>query len=136
MNPYRSLQTNKSARIAFIGDVGVYLLATILGFLSHAGESDTGLNRIAATFIPFLLSWIIVAPWIDVYNPERIGDLRSAWRPTLAALYAAPIGAFGRSLWLNSPTFPLFTIVMAGVTAGLMLLWRGLLTRLLARLAA
>ena len=126
----RDLQNYRIVRIAILGDVGVYLLATILGFLSHAGESDPSLNRMAATFLPFLISWIIIAPWVGAYNPELLADHKSLWRAPLASLYAAPIGAFGRSLWLGSPTFPLFTIIMAGVTAVLMLFWRVLLTRI------
>lgn len=126
----QQIQENRSTQIALIGDIGVYLLATILGFLSHTGESDPSLSRIAATFLPFLFSWIIIAPWLGVYHPDTTGDLKSLWRPVLASLYAAPVGAFGRSLWLGSPTLPLFVIIMAGVTAGLMLLWRGLFTRL------
>jgi hypothetical protein len=127
---FRNIQNNPAIRIAFFGDVGVYLLATILGFLSHAGESDPTINRMAATFLPFLISWIIIAPWLGVYHPDTISDPKSLWRPVLASLYAAPVGAFGRSLWLGSPTLPLFVIIMAGVIAGLMFLWRGLFTRL------
>jgi hypothetical protein len=127
---FRNIWGNTTIRIALIGDIGVYLLATILGFLSHAGESDPTLNRMAATFLPFLGAWIIIAPWLGAYSPQAIGDPKSIWRPTLASLYAAPIGAFGRSLWLGSATFPLFTIIMAGVTAVLILLWRALLTRI------
>jgi hypothetical protein len=126
----QKIQENRSTQIAIIGDIGVYLLATILGFLSHAGESDPTINRMAATFLPFIISWTIIAPWLGVYHPDTTSDPKSLWRPVLATLYAAPVGAFGRSLWLDSPTLPLFVIIMAGVIAGLMFLWRGLLTRL------
>ena len=127
---FRNIQIHRNTRVAFIGDVGVYLLATILGFLSHAGESDPSLNRIAATFLPFLVSWVLIAPWLGAYDPNTINEPKSLWRPVLASLYAAPLGGFGRSLWLGSPTFALFVIVMAGVTAGLIFIWRGLLTRI------
>jgi hypothetical protein len=130
MNFGRNLRNDQSVRLALIGDIGVFLLATALGFLSHAGESDPSLNRMAATFVPFLIAWVIVAPWLGAYDPDKFQDPKSLWRPFLAALYAAPLGAFGRSLWLGSPVFPLFVIIMGSVAAGLMALWRALLTRI------
>lgn len=133
MTLLKNIKQHYTARITLIGDVVVYLLATVLGFISHAGESEPSLNRMAATFVPFLIAWIIVAPWLGAYDPGKFKDLKFLWRPVLACLYAAPIGAFGRSLWLGSPAFPMFVLVMAGVTAGLMLLWRWLHSRLSAQ---
>jgi hypothetical protein len=129
----KQFQDNQSSRIALIGDIGVYFLATILGFLSHSGESDPSASRMAATFLPFLLGWILIAPWLGSYDPGKIVDLNSVWRPALGALYSAPIGAFGRSVWLNSATLPLFVVIMGGVTAVLLILWRALLTRIVSK---
>jgi hypothetical protein len=133
MDLFRNLQNIRSVRIALIGDVGVYLLATILGFLSHSGETESSFGRMAATFFPFLLSWIFIAPWLGAYDPVKMMDPNSVWHSALASLYAAPIGAFVRSLLLNSPTLPLFVIIMGGVTTGLIILWRIFVTRVIAK---
>lgn len=106
----------------------MYLLATILGFLSHSGESDTNIGRLAATFVPFTLAWLLVAPWLGAYDPEKLKDVKSVWRPALASLYAAPIGAFGRSIIIRSPVLILFVLIMGGVTMSFIVLWRVLLS--------
>jgi hypothetical protein len=133
MTFWKSIQQNPSTRIAFFGDIAMYLLATILGFLSHSGETESSFGRMAATFFPFLLSWIFIAPWLGAYDPVKMMDPNSVWHSALASLYAAPIGAFVRSLLLNSPTLPLFVIIMGGVTTGLIILWRIFVTRVIAK---
>jgi hypothetical protein len=131
MKLLRIPKKNRLVFVVLIGDIAVYLLATILGFISHSGETNPTIGRMAATFIPFLLAWILIAPWFGAYDRVKLSDSKSVWRSTLASLYAAPIGAFGRSLILNSPILPLFVIIMGGATAGLMIVWRFLLTRII-----
>jgi hypothetical protein len=45
---------------------------------------------------------------------------RAAW----SAVVAAPLGALLRGLWLGSAVVPIFVLVMAIVTGGLIVLWR------------
>ena len=124
MKMLEKFRTDRIFRLALLGDMAIYLLATIFGFLSHLSDSEILIGRVAATLIPFLLAWLIVAPWLGAYDPQIIRNTKSVWRVALAALYAAPIGAFGRSLWLNTPTLPLFVIIMAGVTMTMIVVWR------------
>lgn len=102
----------------------MYFLATLLGFISHSGESEMSIGRVAATFVPFTLAWTLVSPWLGAYDPEKLKDIKSIWRPALASLYAAPLGALGRSLVLKTPILVLFVLIMGGVTAVLIVLWR------------
>ncbi|NIM92865.1 MAG: DUF3054 family protein [Anaerolineales bacterium] len=118
---------SRSLWLVIIGDAVVYLLATILGFASHAGENSISLTRFLATLVPFTMAWFLISPWLGAYRLEKIVTPNQLWRPLLATLYAAPIGAFGRGLWLWSPILLLFVLIMAAVTAALMLLWRALL---------
>lgn len=106
----------------------MYFLATILGFISHSGESEISIGRVAATFVPFTLAWTVISPRLGAYDPENLKDLKSVWRPALASLYAAPLGAFGRSLVLKTPILVLFVLIMGGVTSVLIVFWRLLLT--------
>ena len=124
MNVFEKIRADRNIKLALLGDMVIYLLATIIGFLSHLNESEILIGRVAATLIPFLFAWLIVAPWLGTFDPQIIRNTKSVWRVALAALYAAPIGAFGRSLWLNTPTLPLFVIIMAGVTMVMIVTWR------------
>ncbi|OGO13254.1 MAG: hypothetical protein A2Y93_05285 [Chloroflexi bacterium RBG_13_68_17] len=55
------------------------------------------------------------------------------WRPVLAALLAAPLGAMLRGLWLNAPVLPVFAVVMGAVLGAAMFAWRLLAAAFLRR---
>jgi hypothetical protein len=102
----------------------VYLLATVLGFLAHGELGPGAWGRVLSTLIPFVTAWLLISPWIVGWPPAVDRSPSHVWRPALGAMYAAPLGAWLRSLWLGTPIQPVFVAVMGGVTAGLMILWR------------
>jgi hypothetical protein len=118
------------------GDLVVYLVATALGFATHRELSLDAAGRMLATWIPFAAGWFVVAPWLGLFRREKIAGLRHLGRVLAAALIAAPIGAWLRSLWLGGGVVGIFVLVMAAVTGGLMLIWRAVLGRALQEPAA
>jgi hypothetical protein len=104
------------------GDLACYLIATIAGFATHDELAWTASARFLATWLPFSAAWLLVAPAMGAYtHPDPRRRLaRSAW----AAVVSTPLGAVIRGAWIGSGVVPVFVLVMAGVTAGLVLLWR------------
>lgn len=124
----------QTSRALLIGVDGVaYLLVTLAGFASHATLTFDSLNRILATFVPFFAAWLLIAPWLGVYDPGSLGELRPLWRVPLAVAYSAPLGALGRAVWLRSPILPLFLLIMVAVAAPTMTLWRWIYGRWVVR---
>lgn len=110
-------------RLLLIGDLLTLALVTLAGFATHGTLGSAG-TRLLATFLPFSLAWLLVAPFGGAYDLERLGDWRQLWRPVWAAVVAAPGATWLRGLWLNAPILPLFVLIMAGVSALAMFLWR------------
>ena len=114
---------NRSALI--LGDILAIGIITLIGFATH-GETDLSLlPRMAATFLPLVMAWFLLAPWLGLFQHEVIYDARQLWRPTLTALFAAPLAAVLRGLIRNAPIIPVFAVVLGATTAFGMILWRG-----------
>jgi hypothetical protein len=109
--------------VLLVGDIVTLSLVTIYGFARHS-TLDTAGVRMLATFIPLLAAWFLIAPYLGVFDLQRASEIRQVWRPAWAMLLAAPLFAFLRGLWLNAPIVPLFVLVMGGVGAVALLLWR------------
>lgn len=119
---------NRSPRVIWwlvLGDGLAFLVLTFFGFARHETFQAAAWMRMLATFIPFYSAWLMIAPWLALYRPTVIRDIRSVWRLPLAAIFTAPLGGLLRALWLQTVVIPTFVLVMAGVTAFLMLVWRG-----------
>ncbi len=83
--------------------------------------------RIAATFFPTLLAWLLIAPWLGLYRPEIYANGRQLWRAGWAVILAAPLAGLLRSLMLGfAPILPIFVLVLAATSALGMLIWRGI----------
>lgn len=119
--------------LVLTGDVGVYVVTTLAGFLSHGTLTADAWDRMLATFLPFLASWLTLAPFLGLYQRDRCADVSGLGRAALAVLFSAPMGGLLRGLWLDSPVLPLFVLIMMGVASALMLLWRGFVMLLLRR---
>jgi hypothetical protein len=116
--------TSLRGRWLFAGDVAVYAIATMLGFAGHDELTLAARGRFLATFVSFVLAWLLISPWIvGGVHPTDQASAR-LWRPALAALCAAPLGAWLRALWIGVPIQVVFVAVMGAVTAALMVLWR------------
>ncbi len=108
--------------LLMIGDLVAILIVTWIGFLSHYGNLQGW--RWLTTYLPVLVGWFVMAPWLGVYQADLAGDFRSVWRPALAAFLAAPLAATLRGLWLNAAILPIFVIVLGLTNALGMLIWR------------
>ena len=126
-----------SQRLTFLifGDLLVLLATTLAGFANHGELQPAALDRMTATFLPFAAAWFLAAPWLGCFEPRALPGLAHVWRPPLAALLAAPLGAVLRGLWLGAPVLPVFAVVMGAVLGAAMFVWRILAAALLRRMA-
>jgi hypothetical protein len=113
-----------SKPILITGDILALAIITIIGFASH-GETDLSLlPRMLTTFIPLVVSWFLIAPWLGLFDTQIILEPKQLWRPPLAMLLAAPMTVILRATMLNTVALPLFTLILGGSAAIGVLLWR------------
>lgn len=119
----RTSRPSQDQVVLFFGDVVALALVTLAGFASH-NILDRAPERIWATFIPWVVSWVLVAPFLGAFDLNRIRKLAGIWRPVLAIVLATPLAGVLRALWLDVPIQWVFVAVLVG-TGGLGLgLWR------------
>jgi len=106
-----------------IGDAITLALVTAVGFASH-GTLETAGTRMLTTYVPLLVSWFLIAPYLGVYNLEPVADIRQLWRPFWAMVLAAPFAAWMRGAWLGTAILPLFVVVLGGFSALAIIVWR------------
>lgn len=110
--------------ILILGDVFSLALVTVIGFATH-GQTDLALlPRMMTTFLPLLAGWFLLAPFLNLFNPETTQNPRQLWRPVYVVVLTAPLMAVLRAVMLNGIALPLFVLIMASSTALGMLLWR------------
>jgi len=115
----------RQRKVLLVGDIIVFILVTVIGFSTHGTLGTAGL-RILAIFVPFLLAWFAVGPLMGVYRFELVQNPTWLWLPAWATLIASPLAILLRAVILNVPILPLFVLIMGGVSAVGMLIWRGL----------
>ena len=116
----------KSNWILIAGDILAMAVITVIGFATH-GETDISfLPRMLTTFIPLVVSWFLIAPWLGLFDAQIISTPKQLWRPPLAMLLATPMATTLRAAMLNAVALPLFTIILGGSAALGMLVWRGI----------
>jgi hypothetical protein len=119
--------------VLIVGDMVALGVVTLAGFARH-GTLETGGWRILATFVPLVLAWLMIAPFLGAYDFKRMADWRQLWRPAWAMVLGGPLAAWLRALALgNGPIIPVFVGVLSGVGALAVLAWRALYTFLLVR---
>ena len=63
---------HKSTWTLIMGDMIALAIITVIGFASH-GETDVSfLPRMLTTFIPLVVSWLLIAPWLGLFNAKII----------------------------------------------------------------
>lgn len=109
-----------------LGDILVLAVVTIIGFATH-GEAGVALvPRMLTTFVPLIIGWFLLAPFLGLFDPMVISNPRQLWRPFLVMVFAGPLSALLRAFSLNTVVIPIFGVVLSS-SAGLgMLLWRTL----------
>jgi hypothetical protein len=114
---------NKNHLLLLVGDMVALALVTAVGFASH-GTLETAGTRLLTTYIPLAIAWLMVAPFLGAFDLRRTADPRQLWRPFWAMVLASPMAAWIRSAWLNAPILPLFVVILGGVSAIGLLIWR------------
>jgi hypothetical protein len=109
-----------------IGDMLAIGLVTLLGFATHGETDPSFLPRMAAAFLPLVMAWFLLAPWLGLFRDEIIHNARQLWRPAVTALFAAPFAAVLRGFVLNAPIIPIFAVVLGAAFALGMVVWRAL----------
>ena len=111
--------------VLIAGDIITLAIVTVIGFASH-GTADTAGSRMLTTFIPLVVAWFLVAPFLQVYDYQISLDGRQLWRPLWAMILASPMAAWLRGLMLSAPILPVFVIILGGVSVVAILIWRGI----------
>jgi hypothetical protein len=108
------------------GDILTIALVTLAGFQTHGTLAAAG-GRIWATFLPLLAAWLFIGAHVGVFDPARLGSPGQLWRPVWAMVLAAPLFGLIRAWLLGQPTITVvFVMVIGGVAALAMLVWRGI----------
>ena len=114
----------KSTWTLIVGDLIALAVITLIGFASHGETNLSFAPRMLTTFIPLVVSWFLIAPWLGLFNTQITPDPKQLWRPLLAMLLAAPMTAILRATMLKAVALPLFTLILGGSAALGMLVWR------------
>lgn len=116
-----------------IGDAIVLLLVTLTGFASHERLSS-GILRILSTFVPLLTGWVLIGVHVGVFDLAKAADPRQLWRPFWAMVLAGPFAGWMRALFLGTGVSSIFVVVLGGISALSLLVWRTLYLVLSARM--
>jgi hypothetical protein len=116
---------NKNAIV--IGDILAIAILTIIGFATHDEMDISYLPRMAASFLPVLFAWFVLAPWFGLFDEEAISNPKHLLRIPLVFLFAAPLAVIIRSVVLAIPVIPMFALVLGSTNSLGMLVWRWLL---------
>jgi hypothetical protein len=118
-----ALRLSKPQIIYLIGDTLILALVTVIGAAQH-NTLGSGMGHLLATFVPMLIAWLLTAPFLGAFDPQKMGNTSQLWRPFWAMILAAPLGTLLRGLWLGRPIDPIFVIVIGGISALSLLGWR------------
>jgi hypothetical protein len=112
--------------ILIIGDIISFAILTVIGFATH-GETDTSyLPRMAAVFLPMVVGWFILIPWMGLFDEQIIANPKNLWRIILVMLFLAPLAATVRAAILGAAMLPLFPLILGSSNAIGMVVWRWL----------
>jgi hypothetical protein len=117
---------HKSTWPLVVGDIIALAFITVIGFASHGETAVTFVPRMSTTFIPLIVAWFLIAPWLGLFDAAVTSESKQLWRSPLAMLLAAPMTAILRATLLNAVALPLFTLILGASAALGMLVWRGL----------
>ena len=119
----RNTAFSRLSPVLLTGDTVTLAVVTIFGFATH-GEAATAGLRMATTFLPLLVAWLLAAAPLDLLSPQAARRRPSLLRLLWAGLLAAPLAAWLRALWLGHAVVPIFVAVLGGVGAPALVAWR------------
>lgn len=117
--------SSKTALLA-AGDLGAILLFVAVGEYTHGYNPLVDVGRVAGTFAPFLIGWLLVAGVAGLYASDAPGTLANATLGTLLSWVVAVVIAQGlraTSVFHGGAalTFAVVSILVGGL---LLTLWR------------
>jgi hypothetical protein len=133
----------KNKSILILGDVLALLIVTLIGFATHGEMGLSFLPRLAATFIPLVIVWFLLAPWFGLFDIEinstptlpppfffgkwgRCHGVTEGVKVGVAMLFAGPLAAILRGLILNTPVILVFAVVLSVASALGIVVWRAI----------
>jgi hypothetical protein len=116
----------KNKTILICGDILALAVVTIAGFVTHGEGSLEYLPRMAAAFFPLAASWLILAPWFELFDPQISLNVKMFGRIALAVVFAAPLALVVRGLLLHAPILPIFAVVFTLTSTFGLILWRAI----------
>jgi len=118
--------------IALAGDSACFLLFAVLGLNSH--NEAFNLDNLARAAGPFWLAWLVFATIAGLYSADWPRPVVTVWKRTL---YAWPgawlIGLIARAVAFDRGFVPAFATVSLITLGVLLVAWRSVAARLLAR---
>jgi hypothetical protein len=134
MRGYRSLTASiqfepprSTAGIAvLLGDLAVIAGLVMVGLLSHNIPDPWQYpGYLLSRITPFMLGWLIVAPFFGLFGDDRLGSYRNTVAFLLPAwICAAVVGATVRAVATSGGAGPVFVAVMSGFGLLTLLPWR------------
>jgi hypothetical protein len=109
----------------YAGDILALAATTMIGFATHGETNVSFLPRFFAIFIPLVVAWFLLAPWLGLFQPEIIVNFKGIWRPAFVMLFAVPLAGVLRGLLLQAAVLPIFIIVLTATSTLGMTMWRG-----------
>ena len=115
----------KTALLA-AGDLGAILLFVAVGEYTHGYNPLVDVGRVAGTFAPFLIGWLLVASVAGLYASDAPGTLANATLVTLLSwVVAVAIAQALRATSVFHGNAALtFALVSVGVGGVLLCCWR------------
>lgn len=107
-----------------LGDIIAFAVLTLIGFATHGETALSFIPRMTVTFLPLLLGWFLLAPWLGLFDEQVIANPKNLWRIILAMLFVAPLAATLRAAWLGDSVIPLFALILGGSNALGIMVWR------------
>jgi hypothetical protein len=119
--------------VLFLGDVVTLAIVTLIGLARHGTLESAPGSCFLATFLPWVLAWLLAGFPLGVFASRTTAQLRHLWRPFWAMVLASPLGALLRAVWLNGVVQPVFVAVFGGIAALGILAWRAVYWLLVGR---
>jgi len=115
----------KTALLA-AGDLGAILLFVAIGEYTHGYNPLVDVGRVAGTFVPFLVGWLLVAGIAGLYASDAVASLPRLLGVTVGSW----VGAVAVAQLLRATEFfhgnaaLTFALVSVGVGGVFLLVWR------------
>ncbi len=119
-----------SGWLLYLGDVLAILIFAAVGRNSHSlAAGPAAFLDTFNTAAPFIIGWLLVAPWMGAFRPQAVANSRAAVRAVLISIVPALVaGALVRALlegYFSAWTFYLVTLLFLSL---FLIIWRLLYT--------